>query len=174
MMKENILISGAPGSGKSTLVKRLLEHVPPGAASGFLTEEIRDGYQRVGFRVVTTDGREGLLAHVKLAGDHRIGRYGIDIAGFESMVLHLIDPARVTAPILVMDEIGRMECLSVKFTAAVDFALGSSKIVVATVGSQGNGYPGELKKRGGVDLIEIGPENREEIFPRLLKRVSRR
>ncbi len=58
MMKENILISGRLGTGKSTLIKRILEHIPPGAASGFLTEEIRDGYQKVGSRIVTTDGRE--------------------------------------------------------------------------------------------------------------------
>ena len=174
MMKENILISGVPGAGKSSLVKRLLEHVPHGSASGFLTEEIRDGYQRVGFRVVTTDGREGLLAHVKLAGDHQLGKYGIDIAGFEQMVLHLIDPTKVTAPLLVIDEIGRMECLSVKFTAAVDFALGSSKVVVATVGAQPNGYPAELLERHGVEVLELTPENRDEIFPRVLKRVSKR
>jgi nucleoside-triphosphatase len=174
MMKENILISGRPGTGKSTLIKRILEHVPPGAASGFLTEEIRDGYQKVGSRIVTTDGREGLLAHVKLCGDHRMGKYGLDIAGFEDLVLHLIDPVRVSAPILVMDEIGPLECQSLKFTAAVDFALGSSKIVLATVNSQDAGYPAELRSRAGAEILELTPENREELFPRILKRISRR
>ncbi len=173
-MKENILISGPPGAGKSELIKRVLEHVSPGAASGFLTEEIRDGYQRVGFRIVTTDGREGLLAHVKLAGDNRLGKYGLDIAGFENLVLHLIDPAQVEAPILVMDEVGRMECLSVKFMAAVDFALGSSKMVVATVSSQDEGYPGELRKRPGIEILQLTRDNHEEIFPRILKRINRR
>jgi nucleoside-triphosphatase len=174
MMKENVLITGRPGSGKSTMIKRLLEHLPHGAASGFLTEEIRDGHQRVGFRIVTTDGREGLLAHVKLVGAHRVGRYGVDVAGFEQLVLHLIDPRRVEAPILVIDEIGRMECLSVKFTAAVDFALGSSKLVVATAGLVESGYAAELCQRPGVEVLELSPDNREDVFTRLIKRVSRR
>lgn len=174
MMKENILICGRSGTGKSTLIKRILEFIPPGAASGFLTEEIRDGYQKVGSRIVTTDGREGLLAHVKLSGDHRLGKYGLDIAGFEGMVLHLIDPAKVPAPILVMDEIGPMECLSMKFTAAVDFALGSAKMVLATVNSQSTGYPAELRRRTGAEILELTPENREELFPRILKRLNRR
>jgi nucleoside-triphosphatase len=174
MMKENILISGPPGAGKSSLVKRLLEHIPHGTASGFLTEEIHDGPQRVGFRVVTTDGREGLLAHVKLAGDHRLGKYGLDIGGFESMVIHLLDPKKAEAPILIIDEIGTMECLSMKFTAAVDFAFGSSKLVIATAGVQSKGYPAELRQRPGVQVLELNPENREEVFARVLKRVTRR
>lgn len=174
MMKPNILVVGRHGAGKSGLVKRLLEHVPTGAASGFLTEEVRDGFQRVGFRIVTTDGREGLLAHVKLSGDHQIGRYGVDVQGFEELVLHLLDPKTVTAPILVIDEIGRMECLSTRFTAAVDFALGSSKIVVATSAFHESGYPAELRTRPGIEVVEIQPDNREEVFTRVLKRVGRR
>ncbi len=174
MMKENILIAGPAGAGKSSLLKRLLEHIPHGTASGFLTEEIHDGHQRVGFRIVTTDGREGLLAHVKLAGDHRVGKYGLDLAGFEMMVLHLLDPKTADAPIIVIDEIGAMECLSVKFTAAVDFALGSSKMVVATSGVQDRGYPAELRQRSGIQVLELNAENREEVFDRVLKRVVRR
>ena len=174
MMKENFLITGRLGAGKSSLLKRLLEHIPPGGASGFLTEEIRDGFTRVGLRVVTTDGREGLLAHHKLSGDHQVGKYGVDLAGFEEMVLHLLDPQQVEAPILLIDEIGRMECLSARFIAAVDFALGSSKFVVATTGSQDDGYPGELKQRSGVEVLELTPENRDEVFARVLKRLTRR
>ena len=160
MMKENILVMGRHGAGKSSLVKRLLEHVPTGGASGFLTEEIRDGFQRVGFRIVTTDGREGLLAHVKLSGDHQVGRYGVDLAGFEDLVLHLIDPKTVDAPILVIDEIGKMECLSARFTAAVDFALGSSKLVVLTTAFHDSGYPADLRGRSGMEVLELQPENR--------------
>ncbi len=103
-----------------------------------------------------------------------MGKYGLDIAGFEELVLHLIDPAQVSAPILVMDEIGPMECLSAKFIAAVDFALGSSKMVLATVDSQGGGYPAELRSRTGAEILDLTPENREELFPRILKRISRR
>jgi nucleoside-triphosphatase THEP1 len=61
-----------------------------------------------------------------------------------------------------------------KFTAAVDFALGSSKIVLATVNSQDAGYPAELRSRAGAEILELTPENREELFPRILKRISRR
>lgn len=41
--KRNMLITGPPGSGKTTVICRLLELLPLGAVAGFYTEEIRDG-----------------------------------------------------------------------------------------------------------------------------------
>ena len=62
-MKEfpkHLLITGRPGVGKTTLIKRLIPALPP--AGGFYTEEIRSCGERVGFKIVTLAGEEGILA----------------------------------------------------------------------------------------------------------------
>ena len=42
-----LLITGAPGTGKTTLIRAVVAESPLKAA-GFLTEEIREGGERVG------------------------------------------------------------------------------------------------------------------------------
>ncbi|MEK7203909.1 MAG: nucleoside-triphosphatase, partial [candidate division NC10 bacterium] len=58
------LITGAPGSGKTTLIRAVLAELPA-KAGGFVTEEIREGGERVGFRVSALDGRAGTFARTR-------------------------------------------------------------------------------------------------------------
>ena len=107
-MDMNILISGAPGCGKTTLFKRLakgLEHFQP---VGFYTQEIREDGVRKGFGLTSLDGQNGLLAHVDLSSDFRVGRYGVDVAGFEEFVSRIPFPDKASKLVMI-DEIGKME-----------------------------------------------------------------
>src|SRR5437867_2573740 len=74
-----ILIEGRPGSGKTMAVARLVEllRAEGVAVSGFFTREVREGGERVGFALETLDGERGLLAHVRVRGGLRVGRYGV-------------------------------------------------------------------------------------------------
>ena len=63
-MYRNILLTGVPGIGKTTLIRRILDKIEV-KAGGFCTEEIREKGRRVGFSINTLDGRTGTLAHVK-------------------------------------------------------------------------------------------------------------
>ncbi|MFQ5735039.1 MAG: nucleoside-triphosphatase [Planctomycetaceae bacterium] len=55
--------------------------------AGFHTEEFREAHQRRGFRLTTRSGQTGGPADVAINSPHRVGRYGVDIAAFESPAL---------------------------------------------------------------------------------------
>jgi nucleoside-triphosphatase len=83
-VNQKILLTGHPGCGKTTLIKRVVKQLGL-AAGGFYTEEIRRRGQRVGFKIVTLDGEEAVLAHVDFNTKQRVGRYGLDLHALESI-----------------------------------------------------------------------------------------
>jgi nucleoside-triphosphatase len=76
------LLTGRPGTGKTSLVRLAVAGLKE-RAGGFYTEEIRSGSTRLGFKLVTLEGREATLAHVEHKSNHRVGKYGVDIEALE-------------------------------------------------------------------------------------------
>lgn len=58
---KNILITGMPGVGKTTLIKRLSEELKDYHPVGFYTAEIREEGVRKGFELIGLDGRRGFF-----------------------------------------------------------------------------------------------------------------
>src|SRR5512143_2930794 len=80
-----VLVSGMPGCGKTTLVERLLVRLKDVKAGGFFTREIREKGERKGFRIITLDKREGVLAHVDMKGGLKVGRYVVNLEDLETV-----------------------------------------------------------------------------------------
>ena len=170
MHKKNILITGLPGIGKTTLIKNLSEELKDLHPAGFTSGEIREGGIRKGFELVSLDGKRGILAHVDLRSSSRVGKYGVDIHGFERFLsaISIHDPA---AALIIIDEIGKMECFSDTFTSMVRTFLDSGKAVIASVALKGSGFIQEVKGRADVTLIEITPKNRDALLREITQMV---
>ena len=169
----NLLLTGRPGVGKTTAIMRTLEFLEGCAVTGFYTRELRGPRGRLGFEVVTLDGRRQTLAHVEFRSRDRVSRYGVDVAGFETEIVPAIDPLlHPDADLIVVDEIGKMECFSARFQEAVLRALESEVPVLGTVGLGGHPFIRQIRVRADVELIQITAENRDRLPQQLSRRVG--
>jgi nucleoside-triphosphatase len=168
-MKRKLLVTGGPGVGKTTLICRALDSLPSQAANGFITRELRQEGRRVGFEVETLAGASSVLAHVNIHSQFRVGRYGVDVAAFESSALPAIDPARASTSLIVIDEIGKMECLSPPFRQVVLSALASDRAVLATIALHGDRFIEGLKTRPDISLLRVTQDNRDELLGQVVK-----
>lgn len=156
-----LLLTGLPGVGKTTVVRAVPALVPGLHLSGFTTEEIREKGRRLGFRGTTLDGHDVIIAHVSLTGPARVGRYGVDVRAIDELA-GALDPQRGADAYLV-DEIGKMECLSTTFVAAIRALLASPVHLVATVAARGGGLIAEVKARPGAALWQVTHANRSSL-----------
>ncbi len=171
-MKTHVLLTGVPGCGKTTVVMRLVESLRRSGfpVAGFYTREIREGAQRVGFGICTLDGHAGVLSHVKIRSPHRVGRYGVDVAGFERLALPALSPDNEARAFLI-DEVGKMEVFSPNFVAAVERLLSGDRPVVATVALRGGGPIQRIRSSPNAALITVSAANRDALPGQLLDRL---
>ncbi len=164
-MAVNILVTGRPGSGKTTLVVRIAESLAEMGykTAGFVTEEMRQDGTRVGFKVRDLVGGEAVLSHVSYAGFPRVGRYGVDVAVFESVALRALRKGMKGADLLVVDEVGRMETLSPAFRSLMLDLMEGEKPLLATIPLARDSYIRTLLRRPGVTVFHITPANRDEL-----------
>ena len=165
-MKRVCLITGPPRCGKTTLIRQVVREYS-GTASGFYTEEVREGGERTGFRLVTLDGREAVLSGVGISSPYRVGKYGVDIEALERLgVTALLQPP-ATCDLAVVDEIGKMEMLSLRFRETVTQLIDGGRRLLGTVLLHHHTWSDVLKARPEVKLIMLSREN----FPRVLDEV---
>lgn len=156
-------MTGLPGVGKTTVVVKLACLLGP-LAVGFYTEEIRAGGKRVGFEVVTLGGKRDLLAHVSISSPKRVGKYGVRPEGLQEALREMARALEENSPrCLIIDEIGKMELLVPGFAEAVLKALESPLPVVATVLARPHPFTDNLKRRSGVEVVEVTRENRNDL-----------
>ena len=171
MDKCRLLVTGPPGVGKTTLVRKVAAGLAHRRPVGFYTTEMRERGIRKGFELVSLDGRRGLLAHVDIRSRQRVSRYGVDVDGFDRF-LDTIQWHGPDAGLVVIDEIGKMECFSEKFRALVRRVLDSETPVLATVARRGSGLIAEVKSRPDVKLLELYTSNRDKLAGEIVRRFT--
>jgi nucleoside-triphosphatase len=167
-----ILLTGLPGCGKTTAIMKIINRLDREKVVGFYTQEIRQKGVRKGFSWNRLDGAAGTLAHVDIKGRFKVGKYGVDVGGFEKAVVPILDVERTDTELFVIDEIGKMECFSETFVVAVRRLFNSDKSVLATVAQKGTGLIREVKSYPSVKLFNLTRENREEIISDISQHLS--
>ena len=157
-MKRVYLLTGRPGTGKTSLIKQVVAELK-GKAGGFYTEEIRSQGTRLGFKLITLDGQEVTLAHVNIHSRYRVSKYGVDIDGLDRVGVFALRQATKQCDLGVVDEIGKMELFSANFREAVLEMIGSGKRVLGTIMLSPNPWTDAIKRQPQVNLVEVTRAN---------------
>jgi nucleoside-triphosphatase len=164
---KNLLLTGLPGCGKTTVLERVAEHLADLRLAGFLTLELREHGQRVGFEAIALNGRRTILAHVRSRSPVRVGRYGVEPERLIPLVEENLVRPTGSVDVFLIDEIGKMECSCPAFTAAMRRVLEEPVPVLATVALKGGGFITEVKARPDVRIMEVAEGNRNDLPERL-------
>jgi nucleoside-triphosphatase len=163
------LLTGTPGSGKTTLVCRLAELLQAAGipVTGFAVHEVREQGRRAGFAAEAFGGPRALIAHVSWADGPWVGRYRVDVAAFERVALPAVGRAVPEGGVVVIDELGQMELFSDAFVCAIQRLFDHSGPLVATVHLRAHPITDALKQRHDVELVDVRPGNRDALLARL-------
>lgn len=158
----NVLLTGRPGIGKTTVIRRFLRLTRVQAGGFFTQEMIRKG-KRFGFSLNLLNGETRVLASTDIAGRWRVGKYGVDVEGFESAAVPEIEAAIAAGRMVVIDEIGKMEMFSRRFCEAVQQALDAPVPVLGTLLVRPHPFADAIRARRGVDVLEVTAANRDRL-----------
>jgi nucleoside-triphosphatase len=163
------LITGEPGSGKTTLILNLIEKLKTEGIKydGFVTQEIRKNNTRIGFSILDLKYNEkGILASKEqIFQGPKFGAYIINLKDLEEIGVKALERALNESDLIVCDEIGAMEFMSINFKITIEKILRSEKHLLATLHRKYLNYAnmaiGEKK------LIFLTRENWNRIFNEL-------
>ena len=162
-----LLITGMLGVGKTTILCKVAEQLDDRRIGGFYTREIRKDGERCGFLLKTFAGLQKTIAHIDFPHVHRVGKYGVDIAVIDAAVTSAL-ALEANVDLYLVDEIGKMECLSASFIAAMEKLFDCGKPLVATISKKGSGFIEQVKRRPDALLWEATHANRNKLPEQIL------
>ena len=166
-MKRVLLLTGKPGTGKTAIIKEAIARAKI-KAGGFYTEEIRVGRRRQGFRIISLDGREAILAHINISSPYQVSKYRIDVESLNRIGVSAIHQALQECDLVVIDEIGKMELLSPQFREAMLRAINNGKRVLGTIMLSSHPLADEVKRHPEAKVLLVINSNRNQVLKEIL------
>jgi nucleoside-triphosphatase len=157
-MSLKIALTGEPGVGKSTLVRKVIVG-ESFSSGGMISQDRRISGRRVGFEICDVgSGALGTLASLDGSGP-KFGRYHINLEDLEETGARSIEDA-IDSDLLVIDEVGPMELFSKRFVAAVENALLLDRRMLVVLHAKSQ-HPLAKRIRGTFHVITVTKENRD-------------
>ncbi|MFN3814096.1 MAG: NTPase [Aquificaceae bacterium] len=167
-----VLLTGAPGIGKTTLVKKVAQKLK-GKVVGFWTEEVRDRAtrKRTGFRIKDTEGNSEVFSSKFFTSKYLVGSYGVNLERFEKVALPIVEKAmRDKERIILIDEVGKMELFSEKFALLVEKVISDPKYNALVTIPIRDIHPlvAQIRRHPSAVLLEITKENRDSLLDEII------
>jgi len=105
---------------------------------------------------------------VDFPGPTRVGKYGVNLENLHRVGLPAL-AAGAGVDLVVVDEVGKMECLSPRFIEALERLWAQPTPLLLTVAQKGAGYIADIKEKTDKILITVTPANREHLPAHLLE-----
>ncbi|HOM27415.1 MAG TPA: NTPase [bacterium] len=170
-MVKNILITGIPGCGKTTLIKEILNCVNV-KKFGFYTEEIKEKGRRIGFKIFTLSGKEGILAHISFNTPYKVSKYYVSVENLENIAVCEIERGLLERNcLIVIDEIGKMELFSEKFKKVILSAFESQNKILATIMLKPHPFCDIIKMRKDTKVYILDKINLNKIKEEILSNL---
>lgn len=162
-----VLLTGAPRSGKTTMLKRLVDSVSNEDPVFYVLSEARwDHNQRTGFQVCRT----GAPDPVEFAKRRNDGGYEL-VSDVWRGIAEELNAAAARGQLIILDEVGPLQLRQTEFADAVSQLVEDPTVsLVATLADPQSGgkevlpYVTELQRRPRTSLIRLTEQNAEEIF----------
>ena len=177
MKKRLLLITGSPGSGKTTVLLNAIEalKVRGYSVSGMISREVRTCGTRVGFEILDlSDGRRGWLAHVNQKQGPRVGRYYVNLDDLNNIGARAIIEAAKNFDVVAIDEIGPMELHSERFREAVESAVESGRLLIGTIHwKMRSNLTEKIKAREDTEIYKVTYENRRHLHELIVEKAAK-
>jgi len=169
------VVTGDPGIGKSTLMRRVVNEVKTGGylVGGFTTQDIRSHGSRTGFEIYDlSTGRRGVLASTTLRVGPKIGRYKVNLVDLSGIATKSILESLSIADLIVYDELGPMELLSPEFRRAVKTMIDSDRPIFCSIHKKlADPLITDLRNILSSELYLVDLSNRELLVPQISRSI---
>jgi nucleoside-triphosphatase len=162
----NIFLTGNPGSGKSTIIKKLIEQMDC-SIGGFIENKIFE-YNKTVFEIASlSDGLRGVIGETSGLKNTRINP-----SIFETLGIKILSDSLKDSDVIIIDELGFFESSCKKFIMSVNKALDSKKPVIGVLKKYDSDFLNSIKNRNDTYIIEVTEENRDDALYETLKAVK--
>lgn len=177
MSPYRVFLTGKPGCGKTTAIRRLCEILGSRGirVGGMISEELRNANGgRSGFKLENLRTHEsGVLAHVDHKDGPRVGKYRVNLMDIQRVAVKAIQQAISEADVILIDELGPMELHSESFIQAVQAALAAPKPLAGTIHRSARHHlVTSIRSNPDYDVIEITDRNRDVLPEMIAKRLT--